>query len=330
MRQGLHDYLSPNSNKERAWARYKRRNMLYADRLESMWDQFDPHTLEKLVDRVRSCGESLTFVKSDDDKRLVLAEARFCKDRFCALCQWRRMLKVTYQMTKTIEQSIIENPSSRFLFLTLTVKNVNGDELRDTITAINKAFIKMTKWVRVKSTLIGFVRSTEVTVNREDMTYHPHLHVLLQVKSSYFKKGSYINQKEWQALWKKALQLDYDPMVNVKIIRPKTKDKSSVSSAVSEVGKYTVKPTTYLSMNDAVDREIISTLRTQLVHLRMVSYGLRLKEINKLLFKDKDIDDDLVHTDDSCADIHMGAERIVAEWNASFNNYVVIEKGRVL
>ncbi|MEQ6219820.1 protein rep [Levilactobacillus brevis] len=37
------------------------------------------------------------------------------------------------------------------------------------------------------------------------------LHVLLFVRSSYFKSSdSYINQEEWTRLWQKALKVDYE------------------------------------------------------------------------------------------------------------------------
>ena len=49
-------------------------------------------------------------------------------------------------------------------------------------------------YTKVKKNLIGFLRSTEVTVNKNDGSYNQHMHVLLCVESAYFKKqGQYIN-----------------------------------------------------------------------------------------------------------------------------------------
>lgn len=331
--KALHDWLSETSEKERPWLEKKIQNLRYSDRLDLLANQLAKEERERLskhAKNVRDCGQYLEFVREPNARRLVLARAFFCKDRFCGLCQWRRLLKVTYQMTKTIEQSLIENPTSRFLFLTLTVKNVKGDEIRESILKMNEAFSRMMKWKRLKSLVIGFVRSTEITVNREQLTYHPHLHVLLQVKSSYFKGGNYISHDEWQEMWAKAMKLNYTPQVFVETIKPKRTGDDSVMSAIAEVGKYQVKPTTYLSTDKQLDVQIIKTLRDQMSHLRMVSYGLELKKIHKDLFDDKEIDDDLINVDDENKEKLAQAEKVVAMWNKGVHNYVIVEpKGKV-
>ncbi|MEQ6219679.1 protein rep [Levilactobacillus brevis] len=44
-------------------------------------------------------------------------------------------------------------------------------------------------------------------MNEHDGSYNQHLHVLLFVRSSYFKSSdSYINQEEWTRLWQKAFK----------------------------------------------------------------------------------------------------------------------------
>ena len=332
--RALHDWLSPTSEKERPWLEMKLRSLGYSQRLELLAEQLAFDEKQKMLKKaydVQNCGNYLEFVCDPDNKRhMVLARAFFCKDRFCALCQWRRLLKVTFQMTRTIEKSLIENPSSRFLFLTLTIKDVKGDEIRDSIKAMNEAFSRMMKWKRLKPLVIGFVRSTEITVNRDTMMYHPHLHVLLQVKSSYFKGGNYLSHDEWCSLWAKAMKLNYTPLVSISTIKPKKAGDDSIMSAVAEVGKYTVKPTTYLSTDKQCDVQIIKTLREQMSHLRMVSYGLELKRIHKDLFGDKDVDDDLVNVDDDNKEVVANAKKVVAMWNAGVHNYVIVEpKGEI-
>lgn len=332
--RALHDWLSPTSEKERPWLEMKLRSLGYAQRVMLLAEQLAYDEKQKMLNtahNVRDCGNYLEFVRDPKNKRhMVLARAFFCKDRFCALCQWRRLLKVTFQMTRTIEQSLIKHSTSRFLFLTLTVKDVKGDEIRDSIMAMNRAFTRMMSWKRLKPLVIGFVRSTEITVNRKTMMYHPHLHVLLQVKSSYFKGGNYLSHDEWCDLWAKAMKLDYKPLVSVSTIKPKKAGDDSVISAVAEVGKYTVKPTTYLSTDKELDVQIIKTLREQMSHLRMVSYGLELKQIHKKLFGNKDIDDDLVKVDDDNSEAVKNAEKVVAMWNSGVHNYVIVEpKGKI-
>ncbi len=50
------------------------------------------------------------------------------------------------------------------------------------------------------------MRSTEVTVNKNNGSYNQHMHVLLCVESVYFNnKVNYITQEEWINLWQKTL-----------------------------------------------------------------------------------------------------------------------------
>lgn len=330
----LHDYVHSSDDKERSWWLYKRRSLGLAERLlliaESEQEEHIKQKLENKAQTVRTCGNVLEFRREADGKHMRLFRAFFCKDRLCAMCQWRRQLKVTYQMRKTIEKALIEYPGSRFLFLTLTVKNVKGDDLRKTLQAMNKGFRNMIRWKKVSVDLLGFVRSAEVTVNKKTMMYHPHLHILLMVRPSYFKGGHYFNHKQWQAMWKKAMKLDYDPMVNIQVIKPNAKrqDGQTILSAVAEVGKYQVKPTTYLTADKPQDALIIKTLEEQLRNSRMVTYGLALKKINKELFKDDDANSDnadLVNVDDGNG-IETTAEIVTATWNTAVKNYVILEK----
>ncbi|WP_312594626.1 protein rep, partial [Staphylococcus aureus] len=72
--------------------------------------------------------------------------------------------------------------------------------------------------------LVGFLRSTEVTVNKNDGSYNQHMHVLLCVENSNFrKKENNITQVELVDLWKKALQVNYRQVANIKAIKTNQK-----------------------------------------------------------------------------------------------------------
>ena len=62
----------------------------------------------------------------------------------------------------------------------------------------------------------------------------------LEVRPSYFDSG-YIKQKDWTALWRAALGVDYDPLVDVRNV------KGGTAKAVAEVAKYPVKMDAILS-----------------------------------------------------------------------------------
>src|SRR5699024_12639903 len=93
------------------------------------------------------------------------------------------------------------------------------DHLEQSLKHMSKAFNKLKMYTKVKKNLVGFLRSTEVTVNKNDGSYNQHMHVLLCVENAYFrKKENYITQVEWFDLWQNALQVNYRSLVNINAI----------------------------------------------------------------------------------------------------------------
>ncbi|MCC9878843.1 protein rep, partial [Streptococcus agalactiae] len=153
---------------------------------------------KSLVERVQGCGDVLHFIRREDGS-LKLYQAYFCKNKLCTMCNWRRSMKYSYQTSKIVDEAIKNEPKGRFLVWTLTVKNVPGTELHKTITSLTKSFDRLDKRAKVQKNIIGYLRSVEVTHNEKENSYHPHIHVLLMVKTSYFSGAgnNYISQKEW-------------------------------------------------------------------------------------------------------------------------------------
>ena len=152
------------------------------------------------------------------EKKLI--QANYCKDRFCATCQWLRSRKA-FREAMTIGQHILEHePKLRFIFLTLTIPNVALDELGDAITAMMKGWQRLIQRKLVRSTILGYHRSLEVSYNPKRNDYHPHFHVLFVVPSSYFKK-KYINRNTWLSLWQQSMRDESITQVDVRAVKPK-------------------------------------------------------------------------------------------------------------
>ncbi|CAC9759679.1 hypothetical protein IE105ANAGC_02808 [Enterococcus faecalis] len=143
-------------------------------------------------------------------------------------------MKHGIQSQKVVAEVIKQKPTVRWLFLTLTVKNVyDGEELNKSLSDMAQGFRRMMQYKKINKNLVGFMRATEVTINNKDNSYNQHMHVLVCVEPTYFKNTeNYVNQKQWIQFWKKAMKLDYDPNVKVQMIRPKNKYKSDIQSAV--------------------------------------------------------------------------------------------------
>ncbi|WP_204190743.1 protein rep, partial [Staphylococcus sp. GDY8P63P] len=87
----------------------------------------------------------------------------------CPVCNWRRAMKNSYQAQRVIEEVVKEKPKARWLFLTLSTRNaIDGDTLEQSLSHLTKSFHRLTKYKKVSKNLVGFMRSTEVTVNKND------------------------------------------------------------------------------------------------------------------------------------------------------------------
>ena len=304
------------TGKVRPWKEKKTSNVSYAEILQIL--EF------KKAKNVGECGQILEF-KPTDLGYLKLYRAWFCKSKLCPICNWRRSMKNSAQTQKIVEAVVSDKPKARWLFLTLTVKNVSdGESLKESLSQMTKAFNKMVKYKKVKENLIGFMRNIEVTVNQETGFYNQHMHVLLCVENQYFKnKNNYITQKEWKSFWKKALKINYDPVVDVRAIKSNKKGDSDIESAVKETSKYSVKSADYLRENEKRNLEIVYDLEKGLYNKRMISYGGLLKEKHKLLNLDDVEDGDLINTSDSeeISESEEQANSIVAIWNYQKQNY---------
>lgn len=244
---------------------------------------------EKYASRIGNCTGNLGFIWDIDqetgERKLKLKEARFCRVRYCPVCQWRRSLMHKARFYQILPSILEREPNAQWLFLTLTVANIPITELRSTLQEMNKAWHRLVKRKAFRP-ILGWIRSTEVT-RSQDSKAHPHFHALLLVKPSYFK-NNYISQEKWVKLWQESLRVDYKPIVDVR--RAKGDSKT-----IAEAVKYSIKPDDLTS-----DADWLIELTCQTYKLRFISTGGILKDAIKefersekdlLLAKDeKDLD----------------------------------------
>lgn len=259
---------------------------MQSEKLAAVYAYMD---LMERMKRVYDCGSYLEFrVTSEKSK---LQRANFCKDRLCPMCNWRRSLKIFSQVSSIMDEL---GDSYEYLFLTLTVKNCSADKLSDTVQALydgwrylyheNKEF---------KTVILGTFRTLEVTRNKDNGTFHPHLHCILAVKKSYFKKG-YISQKRWSELWRAACNLEYDPVVFIEKVR---NTGTGISGAVCEVAKYSVKGSDFLTLDFERSAEYVSAFLSSLASRRLCGFtGVFTKARQKLQLDDVE-DGDLTHVE---------------------------------
>lgn len=277
--------------KERPWKEKKVKTLALAESYERLG--------MKKAYRVKDCGSFLEFKKFTDGT-LKLNGANFCKVRLCPMCSWRRELKIFAQTSKVMDKAL-ELKDYRFIFLTLTCKNVEGIELSSTLDILFHSFDKMFRRAIVKKSIKGWFRALEVTHNLDETsefydTYHPHFHIILMVNKSYFNMPElYISQEKWTSLWQESLQADYTPRVDIRAFKVGT--KKQVSKSLAETAKYTVKDNDYiLENNEEMTDSAVMVLDKALSNRRLIAFGGELKKIHKELNLDDAENGDLINT----------------------------------
>ena len=318
----LKDYSS--TGKERPWKLHKQENLQLVKIYKTAREKnINLITGSRLFD-LEHCADTLLFAENAEGKK-KLKSANFCRLRLCPMCQWRRSLKMFGQV-QTITDKILErDKSTRFLFATFTVKNVDAENLETCINILNNKFLYLVSRnktfapaKKLKQNLLGYLKAVEVTYNTKDKTYHPHLHVIFAVKSTFFKnKQNYMTKKEWIELWQKALGVDYKPQTDIRAI------KTNTGKAIAEVAKYPVKTAPILSLNDDEAVEVLKTLTLSLNKKRFVSYGGIFKIVKQeLKLADIETDKDLVNTDIEQQERFNAVTAVLFKYNFKFGCYI--------
>ncbi len=317
-------YLSDLSPRDKPWD--KRRGE--ADRFKAL---FEGTIHDCYAIRLANCSCELVFAFAVDENgtcSLKLQTAKFCRVRLCPVCQRQRARMWTAKTIKIMPKVLEAYPKSRFLMLGLTFPNCELTDLRATLFEMHKAWRKLIQ--RKDWKVQGWVRTTEVTRGQDD-TAHPHYHCLLMVPPSYFSTN-YVSQARWTELWRECLKVSYDPIVDIRSVRPKKGSEGIetdlVISALVETIKYSVKPSNVLKGNNcqklgqkvrATDQDWLVELTTQLHKTRALATGGVLKDYLKVLENEPE---DLIHADE-LGEVEADSEspRIDFNWSSKVSRY---------
>ncbi|MBR0615461.1 MULTISPECIES: protein rep [Bacillus] len=323
------------TGKKRDWRGKKVRSSLMAAHYEGLEQRTGAPYYGKKAEKVCNCAECLAFRRDKETGRLRLYQAYFCKVRLCPMCAWRRSLKIACH-NKLIVEEANRQYKPAWIFLTLTVKNVEGDDLKQTISDMMKGFNRLMKYKKVDSSVLGYFRALEITKNHEKNTYHPHFHVLIPVKRSYFKGQSYIKQAEWTSFWKRAMKLVYTPIVHVQRVKGKkgidaeaiekeVREAMEEQKAILEISKYPVKDTDVIRGNEVTEENLdtVYYLDDALNARRLIGYGGILKEIHKELNLTDAEDGNLIRIEEDEDEVANETFEVMAYWHVGVKNYII-------
>lgn len=263
----------------------------------------------KYADRARSCATWLLYLGNAAMDKKQLHAMNACRLRLCPFCNTRKARIMGMRLSKIIQKVKTDHPGTQLVFLTLTVQNVAGDGLRDALTLLTGSWSKLTRRTPFVVAVKGFFRVLEITRNRVDDTYHPHIHAILVVEDGYFvrKNGLYITHDQWVGMWQQSLRVDYRPVVGIQSTYAKggkgkpSKGAAAAAAAVAEAAKYATKDAEYIgrSVPDGEAVQVVRTYTEALRGKRMTALGGWMKDAAKQLDIDMEDAGDLVHEDGS-------------------------------
>lgn len=311
------------NGRERPWRAYKVAN----EYLAMAYDSINRNK----ADRLRLCCKTIEAdVKKGTGELVRIVGFNSCRVRLCPLCAWRRSLKNYWTTTKIVrwlEAHQGDKSVGRFsyIFVTLTVRNCSGDNLSSTIDDLFAAVKRLYQRAEVSSVWKGAVRNLEIThnvnpVSKDYDTFHPHFHMIVAVRPSYFSHG-YISQKRLVELWRDALGVDYDPVCDIR--RVKSLRGQDTAGAIAECSKYAAKVADYIILDDwDLTESTVRLLDAVLDRRRLITYSGVFREVKALLKLEDCEDGDLVRVGEDLPDVDKSElERVTYWWYSGYRQY---------
>lgn len=231
--------------------------------------------LDGQLRRASACGKLLTFLHDEDYQQHRLETGYFCGSRLCPACAWRSAAHDATRLACIMQQAVADG--YRLLFATLTAQNCGAEDLQHVIRAYGRAYVEMMKYGKFKR-ISGYIRKLEITYNRRDDSYHPHIHSVWFVPSHWgWADYPYtISGDEMTDAWRHQLRLQGITLD----VSAAAQDIRAVRSArredVLEFAKYPAKAIDYL-----VSRDTLEAFHRALHGTRLLTFAKIAKGYNK-------------------------------------------------
>lgn len=310
------EFVNPGDKNFQKWTEKKVRNIIISDKM------LDAGFKKRGV-LMRECGTFLNFKVCPDCGKSFISSANLCRDRLCPTCAWRLSLKRFAEMCQVMN-TISEANLDCAGFLTLTVKNCKPENLKYTIQKMNEDWNRMLAGRKMKSLLLGWAKSLEVTYNKENNTFHPHFHIIV-LFNDFLGEGE--TNKFFRNAWNKACRLPYEPITDFRTIESKTEsiatDNDKIFNAILETFKYSVKDSEMEDMPLQTFRDFVLAIQG----VRFVSFGGIIRKARQGLgLKDTESDEDneIELSRDICT---CGAEliKIICQWSFTDKQYKLFD-----
>lgn len=226
--------------------------------------------------RISMSCEYLKIIKKSDGKLKILKQlSHLGYDPI--VCDFKRR-KIYAQFQSKLPDFIENHTNNVWIFITLTRKKCDIFNLRNECNNMKVAFNKLLKNKKFSNYFqqtgkyykdSGYLKVMEIS-RYDDMHCLPHFHILISVHKN-FVNTDYLSKKKLSNIWKKSLNINYLPVVDVEII----KNDEFLISNICKKAVYVKKFNEDLLLNKKYTVEYLK----QTASLKMSSSAGILKEI---------------------------------------------------
>lgn len=206
------------------------------EHLRALYNETGDWRFRSQADRVHLCSTFWQGYFCPSCKKYHHMHSTGCRHRLCAICA-SKAARVTaaqaLEVMEIIHDRYKDKGGVRVYLLTLTQRNVPGEELAAEVDHMLQAWREIVNSRYMRYHVLGAARTVEIVpALAQDGTMHPHIHALLVLHARDIPRGA----QAWSEAWRAAMGLDYEPVCD---IRPCDDD----AGAVYEVSKYVSKLT---------------------------------------------------------------------------------------
>lgn len=258
-------------------------NMRLADHLRSIAEELNDQRYASQAERVKYCSTFWNGFFCPSCGKYHGMHTTGCRHRLCPICATKISRVTAIQAVEAINL-IRDRRKSKvdMSLLTLTQRNVCGDDLPFEIGNMLKAWNYICNQRKIRYGIIGWARTIEIVPGiNQDGTYHPHVHAII-----LHDPGKCPSVEWFQERWKVGLKLDYLPVCDLRPIEDE-------DGAIFEVSKYVSKMTRVYD-NSAHEHDHVKYMTQAMNNRRLRSYGGEWRKARMLLgqMQAEDMDDD--------------------------------------
>jgi hypothetical protein len=134
------------------------------------------------------------------------------------LLSWERTWELAYFNHQVITE-VNKEQQVNWLLVDLGLENITKDQINQMLDKMLIGFNRLFKYKSLQQASLGYFRMLDVA--KKGDIYSPRIHILLPMIKSYFQGRYYIKYDSWISLWSRAVGIENDLYVKVKVVNGK-------------------------------------------------------------------------------------------------------------